>query len=68
MGGECRDTLLVGSSPTPTAKIYTYMSKFECSLCGKHVELTKHVIKVVDGSVVMSIWKVSKKTKDLVAL
>ncbi len=52
MGEECRDTLLVGSSPTPTAKIYTTRSKFECSLCGKHVELTKHVIKVVDGKVV----------------
>ncbi len=28
------------------------MSKFECSLCGKHVELTKHTIEVVDGKVV----------------
>ena len=28
------------------------MAKFTCSLCNNNVELTKHVIKVVDGKVV----------------
>ena len=28
------------------------MAKFICSLCEESVELTKHVIKVVDGKVV----------------
>jgi len=28
------------------------MAKFTCSLCERNVELTKHVVKVVDGKVV----------------